>query len=272
MRLAKKDLKLKIKIVSDSDVISEDLRTRYSTIMIIHNPIKTWFTSKHADEEIDRLLKICSKAKTNNSYIIAIFHFNDWNSFKSQISNKNTTMEYIFPHRERICNKMQKLTEMAKNKNIDISKVRFQTDVTSIGDPLIMTLFLKNCAFRNHEYLRNPAKFVFEKLKTLEKSPEIHDQLAFKTMVFAVVHNGEIAKRELDDISHHSLFANLMEKMNIGGSIDECIEQLLDLFIEETFDGRSYRILHDVITRSTFLAAMETHKTLLFRECDPTFD
>lgn len=166
IRLAKKDLKLKIKIVSDSDVISEDLRTRYSTIMIIHNPIKTWFTSKHADEEIDRLLEICSKAKTNNSHIIAIFHFNDWNSFKSQISSKNTTMEYIFPHRERICNKMQKLTEMAKSKNIDISIVRFQTDERSIGDPLMMTLFLKNFAFRNHEYLSNPAKFVFEKLKT----------------------------------------------------------------------------------------------------------
>lgn len=32
---------------------------------------------------------------------------------------------------------------------------------------------------------------------------------------------------------------------------------------------RSYRILHDVITRCTFLGAMENHKTLLFRECDP---
>uniref|UniRef100_A0A8W8MZN4 Uncharacterized protein n=1 Tax=Magallana gigas TaxID=29159 RepID=A0A8W8MZN4_MAGGI len=269
IRLAKKDPKLKIKIVSESDVISEDLKTRHSTIMIIHNPVKTWFTSKYADEKIGCLLEICANAKTNNSYIIAIFHFSDWNSFKSQISNKYTTMEYIFPHRESICNKMQKLTEMAKGKNIDISRVRFQTDERSVGDPLVITLFLKNIAFRNHEYLLNPSKFVFEKLKTLEKSPKINDQLAFKTMVFVVVHNGEIAKRELDDILHHSLFANLKEKMNIGGSIDECIEQLLDLFIEETFDGRSYRVLHDVITRCTFLAAMENHWTLLFKECDP---
>lgn len=132
-----------------------------------------------------------------------------------------------------------------------------------------MTLFLKNRAFRNPEYLRNPAKFVFEKLKTLEESPEINDQLAFKTMVFVVVHNGEIAKRELDDILYHSLFADLKEKLNIREFIDECIEQLLDLFIEETLEGRSYRILHDVITRCTFLAAMENHMTLLFRECNP---
>lgn len=133
IRLAKENMTLKIHIVRDRDAISEDLKTRHSTVMIIHNPIKTWFTSKHADEEIDRLFEICSKAKTNNSYIIAIFHFNDWNSFKSQISNKNTTMEYIFPYRERICNKMQKLTEMANSKNTDISRVRFQTDKRSIG-------------------------------------------------------------------------------------------------------------------------------------------
>lgn len=269
IRLAKKRTTLKIQIVRDRDAISEDLKTRHSTIMIIHNPVKIWFTSKHADEIIGCLLEICANAKLNNSYIIAIFHFSDWNSFKSQISNKNTIMEHIFPHREIICNKMQKLNEMAKSKNIDISKVRFQTDERSIGDPFMMTLFLKNRAFRNHEYLRNPAKFVFEKLKILEKSPEINDQLAFKTMVFVVVHNGEIAKTKLNDISHHSLFANWKGEMNIKVSIGACFEQLLDLFIEETLDGQSYRILHDVITRCTFIAAMEHHKILLFRECDP---
>lgn len=57
--------------------------------------------------------------------------------------------------------------------------------------------------------------------------------------------------------------------MTIRGSIDECIEKLLVLFIEETFDGRSFRILHDVITRCTFLSAMGNYWTLLFKECDP---
>lgn len=84
-----------------------------------------------------------------------------------------------------------------------------------------------------------------------------------------VLHNGEIAKGELDDISHHLLFADLKQKVNIGESIDECIKQLLDLFIEETLEGQSYRILHDVITRCTFIVAMANHETLLFRECDP---
>lgn len=57
--------------------------------------------------------------------------------------------------------------------------------------------------------------------------------------------------------------------MNIEGSIYECVEQLRDLLIEETVDGRSYRVLHDVITKCTFLAAMENHMNLLLTECNP---
>lgn len=57
--------------------------------------------------------------------------------------------------------------------------------------------------------------------------------------------------------------------MDDEASIDGCIEHLLDLFIEETADGRSYRILHDVITMCTFLAALENHMTLLLTECNP---
>lgn len=158
---------------------------------------------------------------------------------------------------------------MAKGKNIGKPSVRIHTHERCIGDRLMMTLFLKNREFQNSEYLSTLAKFIFEKLNTLKKSPEVNDQLAFKTMVLFLLHNGEIRKSELDDISHHLLFADLKEKMNIRGTIDGCIEKLLALFIEETLDGHSYRIMHDVITRCTFLAAMENYWTLLFTECDP---
>lgn len=47
--------------------------------------------------------------------------------------------------------------------------------------------------------------------------PEINDQISYKTMIFVILHLGEIAKRELDVISHHSLFANLKEKINSRG-------------------------------------------------------
>lgn len=68
-------------------------------------------------------------------------------------------------------------------------------------------------------------------------------------MIFVVFHEGEIAKSELDDISWHSLSANLIDKISIEGSINECVEQLFDIFIEETTDERCYRILHDVISK-----------------------
>lgn len=272
IRLAKKDPELKIKIIRDRDIISKDLKSRQiskPTIIILHNPVKSWITSKHTDEIIGCLLEICTNAKTTNSYIIAIFHYNNWDSFKLQIGNKSTTMEHIFPKRESICNDLRTLSAMAKGKNIGNPSVRIHTHERCIGDRLMMTLFLKNREFQNLKYLYNPAMFIFEKLKTLRGSPDINDQLAFKTMFFFVLHNGEIHKSELDDISHHSLFSDLNEKMNIRGYIDECIEKLLSLFIEETLDGQSYRILHDVITRCTFLAAMENYWILLFTECDP---
>lgn len=105
IRLTKEDPKLKIKIVKDKDVVSEDLKTRLSTIIFIHNPVKTWFTSKHNDEIIGFLSQSAS-AKTNNSYVIAIFHYDNWCSFQTEIGNKSSTMEHIFPNRESINKKM----------------------------------------------------------------------------------------------------------------------------------------------------------------------
>lgn len=47
-----------------------------------------------------------------------------------------------------------------------------------------------------------------------------------------------------------------------------CIDQLLEIFLEKTENRRSYRILHDIITRCTFIAAFENNMTLMFKECD----
>lgn len=113
--------------------------------------------------------------------------------------------------------------------------------------------------------------FILKKLKTLEGSSDINDQIAFKILVYIILHDG-IDKLEFGCVSHHALFADLKEKMNTEGSIDGYIEQLLGVFIEKMADGQSYRILHDVITRCSFLlfcSAVENHKAILFSECDP---
>lgn len=269
IRIAKKNPALKLKVVKERDTISEDLESRQSTILIIHDPLKTWYTDRYAEEIISTLSRICTSAKNkdNKFYIIAIFHCNDWNLL--QFGKKKKTMETIFPKSEPICgNKMSvKLNKMAKGNQENISNVPFHREEKSLDESLKMTLFLNNRTFQQN-VLNNPILVIVRALKTLERSKKNHEQLAFKVMVIVMLHGGEIAKRELHDIPNHEVFADLKEKMDVKGSITGCIEQLLEIFLEKTEDGRSYRSLHDVITRCTFIAAFENHMTLLFKECD----
>lgn len=270
IRIAKKNPALKIKIVRERDTISEDLESRHSTILVIHDPLKTWYTDRYTEEIISILSRICTSAKNkdNNLYIIAIFHCN-WNLLR--FGKKKKMMETIFPNRQAICgNKISvKLIEMAKDNQEKISNEPFHREEKNLGKSLKMTLFLKNLAFQQN-VLNNPINVIIRALETLERSNKIHEQLAFKVMIIIMLNGGKITKRELlaDDIPHHEVFADLKEKMDVEESIMGCIEQLLEIFLEETEDGRSYRILHDVITRCTFIVAFKKHRTLLFKKCD----
>lgn len=271
IRIAKKNPALKLEIITERDTITEDLESRQSTILIIHDPVKPWYTDRYKEEIVCSLSRICTSAKNKNKkfYIIAIFHCNDWNLL--QFGNKKKTMETMFPKRQAICgNKISiKLLEMAKDNQENISNVLCHRKEESLDESLKMSLFLKNRAFQQ-DVLQNPISFIIETLTTLEMSNKNHEQLAFKVMVIVMLHGGEITKRKLleDDIPHHRLFADLKTKMDVLGSITGCIEQLLKIFLEETKGGRSYRILHNVITRCTFITAFENHRTLLFTECN----
>lgn len=83
-------------------------------------------------------------------------------SFKRLFRNYETLMEKLCPKRIQICTTKQKLTEMAKNPEIDILNETFQIGGASIGDPLIIIMYLKNLAFQNQYYLSNPTKFIFK--------------------------------------------------------------------------------------------------------------
>lgn len=270
IRLAKKNPNLKIKIVTHRDTITEDLESRHSTVLIIHDPLRTWYTDSFTENIISILLRICMRAKNkgNAFYVIAIFHCNDWNSL--QFGKMKSTMETIFPKREHIYGKkfLVKLSDMVKNIREDTSNVPSQKGEKSTEESFEMTLFLKTHAFQH--ILENPIISIIKALKTLEASNKYYEQLAFKLMVIVMLHGGEIAKRELlaDDFPNHEAFADLKEKMDVKGSIMGCIDQLLEIFLEETGNGQSYRILHEVITRCTFIVAFEKHRTLLFKKCD----
>lgn len=275
IQLATNDTKLKIKIVKEKNAKAEfeDLVSRHSTVIIIHEPLKPWYTARYTEEIMNYLSKLCTIAKTNKSYIIAIFHCKDWDLFKKHLGDKNSAkMERMFPKRKNICNDKNKKTEVAKLFKINVSKVADQKGGTSIGEFLKMTLYLKHQSYQEDDFLKTPVIFIFNALKKWEESDKIYEQFLFKVMVFIVLHDGEIAKWELNDISQHALFIELKNVLNVElfeKAIKWCIEMLLQLFIEETTDERSYRIMHDVITRCTFLAALQNNKRLLFLECSP---
>lgn len=271
IQIAKKDPTFKIKIVTERDTIPGNLESMHSLILVLHDPVKTWYTGTYIEEIIIILLRLYKVAQNNNNfYIIAVFHCDDWNSL--QFGKKKETVETMFPQREHICgNKMSiKLTEMAIDNQKDVSNVQFQKGKKSTGESFEMTLFLKNL-LSQQDVLNNPVKLILKALGTLEKSNENLKRLAFKVMVIAMLHGGEIKKEELlaDDIPNHEVFADLKEEMDVKGSIIGCTEHLLKIFLEKTEDGQSYRILHDIITRCTFIVAFKNHRTLLFSECDP---
>lgn len=117
IRLAKENPNLKIKIVTQRDTITKDLESRHSTILIIHDPLRTWYTDSFMENIISILLRMCMRAKNkgNAFYVIAIFHCHDWNLL--QFGKKKSTMETILPKREYIYRKkfLVKLSDMVKN-------------------------------------------------------------------------------------------------------------------------------------------------------------
>lgn len=57
IRIAKTNPALKLKIVTERDTITEDLESMHSTILIIHDPVKTWYTDRYTEEIISIFIK-----------------------------------------------------------------------------------------------------------------------------------------------------------------------------------------------------------------------
>lgn len=152
------------------------------------------------------------------------------------------------------------MAEIANSNEINISNAIIQIGRASIGDPYIMTVRISS----RQSYIESYQVYFWKKIKTLEKSSNINNQLALRILVYVALHDS-IAKGEFGGIARHALFADLKKMYRpIEGSIGGCIKQLLELLLEETVDRQSYRTLHDVIKRFTFFAAEENHMILLY--------
>lgn len=271
IRLAKKEPKSKIRIVGERELISKSFDILLSTIFIIHDPVKTCYTVSYTEEIIESLLRLCKRAKKTNSYILVVFHHDDLDSLYKQFGKMTNVFKLMFERVLHISHHKQSLDEFAasynrKIPNKDIEKIMKGTP--SAGEFIKFILFLKTAESDCEIFLSNPIEFTVKALESLQMSSDIKNQSAFSLMVFLILHGGEISKSKLKEIQDHTMFDNLKD-IDKDETINGCIKMLLNFFIEESADGGSYRVVHDVITKCTILASAESHMELLLTQCDP---
>lgn len=268
-RLRKINPTLKIEILNAFRDIPKD--SNMSTIYVLPDLIKSWYTDDHTEDIIQFLQKICLDAE-NGCFIIATFQYDVWDYInresKSQSVHRNILT--LFPKPFQVFTKIERLREIAMNSENDISDEalkRICEVQTSIGHPLTMVLIMHNKPFSCNEYFIDPISFTMKQLKALEKSDNIRKRLKFKALVYTMLHGGEITHLKLENVLDLILLVDLKETEDRKETIHECIQQLINVYIKETTDRKSYKMIHDVITKCTFLAAAENHSDLLFSEC-----
>lgn len=268
-RLRKIKPTLKIEVLNAFRDIPKD--SIMSTIYVLPDLIKSWYTDEHTEDIIQFLQQICLDAE-NNCFIIATFQYDVWDYInresKSQRVHRNIST--LFPQQFPVFTEIERLREIAMNSENDISDEalkRICEVQTSIGHPLTMVLIMNNKPFSCKEYFIDPILFTIKQLKALEKSNNIRKRVKFKALVFTMLHGGEITHLELENVLDHTFHVHLKETEDRKETIQECIQQLINVYIKETTDRKSYKMIHDVITKCTFLAAAENHSGLLFSKC-----
>lgn len=156
-RLRTNNPKLKIEVFNAFRVIPTDLETMLSTIVIVPDLIKSWYTDKHTDNIIQILQKLRSDAEENNCFIIATFQYDTWDIINRQSNRQNVHKNIIslFPKSIPITTTIERLHEIAWNGKKDISNkvlTKICEEDVSIGRPLTMTLIMNIQAFMCDKY------------------------------------------------------------------------------------------------------------------------
>lgn len=211
---------------------------------------------------------MCSDAEKNNCFIIATFQCNNWDNIDSQLSRMHKDILSLFPKPFQVITKIERLREIAGKTDISEEVLRRICEVdSSIGKPLKLALIMNYQAFKDDGYFINPILFTMEQLKALENSDNIRERVKFKALVFTMLDGGEIPKTKLEEALDNALPNDLIQTDDKKKTIQECIHQLINVYIKETSDEKSYKMIHDIITKCTFLVAANNHHDLLFNEC-----
>lgn len=257
---------LKIKVFkSFRGIPTCSLETLSSTILILPDLIKAWYTDTHIKDIIGFLENLRSDTEITDCFVIATLQYDDW----VIMHEKGVSLfQKSFP----VITSIEKLREIVGNSGINspISEEMLKkicSEDTSIGRPLKMALIINNPAFRNDQFYFHPIQFIVTKMKALEKSTDKQDQVKFKALVLTMLRGGEIAKTEIEETWEKVFLDDLIKTEDGKETIKGCIHELINVYIKETKDGKSYKMIHDVITKCTFLAAVENNSDLLFTEC-----
>jgi hypothetical protein len=102
----------------------------------------------------------------------------------------------------------------------------------------------------------------------MRSSDDVNARMKFGILVYVMLHGGTVEKDTVDSCTDPSLFSIKGEIPDMSTNIQDCVTDLLDGYLEQTADGKSYRTLHEVITRCIFLAAAEIDFLSLIDKCD----
>ena len=272
-KLAKEE-GLKIKFFRHLISIPDDLASSCSTIPILENPFRPQYTDEHNSEIFECLLNLRANAKQNRNFLLILIHCDDMTvTEKVCLDPIGKKINQLFPETlvSRISFSKERLTKISQttDENIsteDIRQIAENETSSGMGQTLTLTLFLKNPFYRHKDFLKDPMTFVLEKLKEMARSETMNERVQFTKLVHMILHSKEIIKSEVGAMVDQDV-SDISDKENL---IPECILQRYTE--EETFDGKSYRLMHDVITRCILYTALKYNigRYLVYKQCDPS--
>ncbi|XP_055998087.1 uncharacterized protein LOC125683232 isoform X2 [Ostrea edulis] len=244
----------------------EAIESTNPTILFIPDLCRSWHTEHHMTD----IINCVRSGLSSNTYIIATIRNAVYQSCTEYICS---SIDDVFTRRMLITPSHITLSKILDKYNVhftnpsrdDILKLK-----SAIGTPLIVTLCVKNPVYKSWNFLNDPLLFIISKLKEMKSSVDVNDRLKFGILVDIVHQGGTVEKNTLDNCSDASRFAFTGKNPNMLTiyNIQDCITELLDGYLEETADGKSYRIVHEVITRCIFLVATEMDFPSLIGKCD----
>lgn len=261
IKLAKED-GLKIEIIKDWLFLPKGLESSCTTVLILDNPIKAEHTGSHNANIFDCLLKI--RAKKNNCFQIVVIQCHDIDRIEKLFIDANRNINHLCPKGFLIS--FSKEIAGKKENQISPNDLKKLSQSSSMDHTLILTLFLRN-PDKCKTFLADPVPFILKELENIIKSQDMDKCLQIQTLIEMTFHNGEMTKTDVEVMMDH----NIKDGTDKEELTRKCIKQLLQSYVEETRDGKSYRLIHDVITRCVLYTALKFTKNLdsLFKKCDP---